>query len=191
MQPHRGTELAITPNAPVTAADLRQRAEAALGDSGRGPPTAQPPAPGSVAGGPALLDPTVEAQRLLHELQVHQVELELQNEALRQAQSQLEQSQAHYVDLYESAPVGYCTLDAQGRITQANRYAAGLLHTGLSRTGLSQPGPSRADPFRAGPPQTHPADLLDLPLGHCIVPEDRAAYEGLLQRVATATQPQT
>src|SRR6056297_2534463 len=57
-----------------------------------------------------------ETQQLLHELRVHQIELELQNEELRSAQEEIEESQARYFDLYYLAPVGYCTLSEQGLI---------------------------------------------------------------------------
>ncbi len=67
------------------------------------------------------------AELLLHELQVHQIELEMQNEALRQAQIALAQSHDRYVDLYEFAPVGYITLCAQGMIEQINLTGATLL----------------------------------------------------------------
>ncbi len=68
-----------------------------------------------------------EIQRVLHELRVHQIELELQNEELRTAQAEIEAGRARYVDLYDLAPVGYCTLSQQGLILEANLTAATLL----------------------------------------------------------------
>ena len=70
---------------------------------------------------------SADAQRVLHDLQVHQIELELQNEELRQAQAALEASRARYFDLYDLAPVGYFTLDENGRILEANLTGANLL----------------------------------------------------------------
>ena len=67
----------------------------------------------------------------LHELQVHQIELEMQNEELRRAQLQLDTARARYFDLYDLAPVGYCTVGEPGLILEANFAAATLL--GLSR----------------------------------------------------------
>jgi two-component system cell cycle sensor histidine kinase/response regulator CckA len=75
-----------------------------------------------------------EAQRLLHELEVHQVELELQNEELRSAQQQLEVSQARYFDLYDLAPVGYLTLDKRRLVQECNLFAARML--GMNRNKL-------------------------------------------------------
>jgi len=79
-----------------------------------------------------------EAQNMLHELQVHQIELELQNEELRRTQLAVDSLRARYFDLYDLAPVGYCTLDPQGLILEANLTAAKLL--GIARVKLiSQP----------------------------------------------------
>ena len=69
-----------------------------------------------------------EAQQLIHELRVHQIELELQNEELRRAQSELDAAGARYFDFYDLAPVGYFTLSQQGMIMEANLTAAALLN---------------------------------------------------------------
>ena len=75
-----------------------------------------------------------DTQAMLHELRVHQIELELQNEELRLAQVDLDATRARYFDLYDLAPLGYCTLSAQGLILQANLTAATLL--GIVRKAL-------------------------------------------------------
>jgi len=83
---------------------------------------------------PAPAPPSLEdVPRILHELSVHQVELELQNEELRRAEAERETALARYVELYDSAPVGYCTL-AGGVISEANLAAASLL--GMDRRAL-------------------------------------------------------
>jgi PAS domain-containing protein len=111
------------PRHPAALSDLRRLAEekARLNE-------AQPP---------KTLSPE-EAGRLIHELQVHQIELEMQNEELRRAQGELEASRARYFDLYDLAPVGYFTLSEQGLILEANLAGAGLLGVGRS-TLVKQP----------------------------------------------------
>jgi len=88
------------------------------------PPSAEIPAPLSPEAG----------RQLLHELQVHQIELEMQNDELRRIQAELEISRARYFDLYDQAPVGYFTLNEQGQILEANLTAAEML--GVTRNVL-------------------------------------------------------
>ena len=94
---------------PKEAAALRSKAEAQLADS------------------PAQKTSARSAEELLHELRVHQIELEMQNDELRQAQISIEESRDRYADLYEFAPVGYLTLDRSGIISELNLTAAALL----------------------------------------------------------------
>lgn len=67
-----------------------------------------------------------DVSELIHELEVRQVELEVQNEELRRAHDQLAQARNHYRDLYEFAPVGYLTVDQAGEVLRANLAAARL-----------------------------------------------------------------
>ena len=73
--------------------------------------------------------PRTEAdmRRLLHELQVHQVELEMQNAELRQARDELEKALVNYTELFDFAPVGYFTLDRKGVVNAANFTGATIL----------------------------------------------------------------
>ena len=73
---------------------------------------------------PASLE---ELQRIVHELEVHQIELEMQNEELQQARSELESFLVQYTDLYDFAPVGYFTLNISGLILQVNLTGARML----------------------------------------------------------------
>lgn len=116
-KPAGPTAASPAPEGVRKAADsLRKRAEASIraGQVDRASDSAQ-----------------VDAQRTLHELQVHQVELELQNEELRRANDELSAMHARYHDLYDFAPVAYFTIDSERRIVEANLAGARLL--GLDR----------------------------------------------------------
>jgi PAS domain S-box-containing protein len=96
-----------------TVSNLRQMAEAKMQDL-------------KDANGALSVD---EACNLIHELRVHQIELEMQNEELRQAQLNLAESHAQYSNFYDLAPLGYLTLNEQGIILEANLTAAEQLGT--------------------------------------------------------------
>jgi signal transduction histidine kinase len=82
----------------------------------------------------AVPQSAADAKRLLHELQVHQIELELQNAELRQARDELEVALDNYTDLYDFAPSGYFTFAPTGAILQANLTGATLV--GIERSRL-------------------------------------------------------
>ncbi len=84
--------------------------------------------------GPAAKHPARSPEELLHELQVHQIELEMQNEAMRQTQISLENSRDRYAELFEFAPIGYFTLSNTGLIAACNLAGATLL--GMTRSKL-------------------------------------------------------
>jgi PAS domain S-box-containing protein len=99
---------------------------------------------------------------LIHELEVHQVELMLQNEELRNARDELEESRNAYADIYNRAPVGYVTLDREGVIVKANFSASAML--GIAAGSL--PG---------------------IGLSGFVHPRDRPAYLSQIQAAAGAT----
>ena len=75
-----------------------------------------------------------EIQQMVHELRVHQIELEMQNEELRRAHAEIEASQARYFDLYDLAPVGYITVSEKGLVLETNLTAAALM--GVPRSAM-------------------------------------------------------
>ena len=74
--------------------------------------------------------------RLVHQLAVHQIELDLQQQELRHARDQLTESLARYVDLYDFSPAGYLTVDGHSVVEQSNLAAAAML--GLERSRLTK-----------------------------------------------------
>jgi PAS domain S-box-containing protein len=107
-------------NPSAEAAELRRRAEVRLRTA-------------ATKAAPARTE--AEVQRLVHELQVHQIELEMQNDELRQSWAAVEEGLERYTELYDFAPVGYLALGRDGAIRQLNLAGASLL--GLERARLS------------------------------------------------------
>jgi len=110
--------------APHSLLSLRQKAEASFAER--------------ESQSPENLDDlsSERVQTILHELRVHQIELEMQNEELRRAQIELDASRARYFDLYDLAPVGYITIGESGLIMEANLTVAVLV--GVERHALLQ-----------------------------------------------------
>jgi PAS domain-containing protein len=77
-----------------------------------------------------------DARALVHELQVHQIELEMQNEELQRAQAAAAEVSEKYGDLFDFAPVGYFLWDHHARILEVNLAGAGLF--GLDRGAVIQ-----------------------------------------------------
>jgi signal transduction histidine kinase len=99
-----------------------------------------------------------ETQRLVQELQIHQIELEIQNEELTRVRDEAEAERERYLDLYDFAPVGYLTLDINGIIRQVNFAGARLLGGERSR-------------------------LLNCRFGHFVSEADGPAFSAFLKKV--------
>jgi two-component system sensor kinase FixL len=108
--------------------------------------------------------PQASGMKLLHELQLHQAELEAQNQALREAQARLEELRDRYFELYDSAPVGYFTLSSRGLIAEANLKCAALL--GTDQSGLTGQAITRF-----------------------ILADDRPAFSRFCERAGTDSRP--
>jgi len=139
---------------PLSAEELRQTAEVLFADR---------PSASKLSGH--------EPQALLHELGVHQIELEMQNDELRHAHLELEVSRDRYAALYDNAPFGYLTIDRKGVIVECNLTAAALLRRdrirvlGLKLQSLMSRGDADAfhrqqrELLRSGGKQTCEVDL--------------------------------
>jgi PAS domain S-box-containing protein len=108
----------------------------------------------------------VDARALVHELQVHQIELEMQNEDLQRTEAALQEVSDNYQDLFDFAPIGYFRLDEQGRILEVNLAGASLL--GLDRSAA-----------------------VKLRLGQYVAPQSRAQFAEFLRDVLHAGSKQT
>jgi len=140
-----------TPSVANEALALRARAEARFNQTAANP---------AVTGEP--LRPEVAS--LLHELQVHQIQLEMQNEELRRTQTALDTSQAKYFDFYDLAPVGYCSINDKGLISQANLSTTKLLRVARNT-------------------------LLNRVFGHFVQHEDQDRFYLFRQRLLDSGQP--
>jgi PAS domain S-box-containing protein len=114
---------------------------------------------------PPAIAAAPDDQALVHALQVHQIELEMQNEELRASRAAVEAGLARYTELYDFAPVGYFELDRQGVIGRLNLAAATLLGTERAR-------------------------LIGKRLGGCVEEGDRPALADFLTRVWAGAAPQ-
>jgi PAS domain S-box-containing protein len=113
---------------------------------------------------------------LLHELQVHQIELEMQNRQLREAQQELEEARDRCADLYDFAPVGYLALDEFGTVLEINLTGAGML--GKERLNIvGQPFISSLTPSSTQPFLTHLRQIYAVP-GNRIIEVQVKVKEG-------------
>jgi PAS domain S-box-containing protein len=139
---------------PSSAVELRRHAEVRL--------RACQSKPRAKAGNPKS---AADHRRLLHELQVHQVELEVQNAELQDARNRMEVLLEKYTDLYDFAPVGYFSVDEQGRILEGNLMGAAWL--GVERS-----------------------QLIGRRLRRFVVPASQSIFEAFLKRVFAGTGKQ-
>ena len=107
-----------------------------------------------------------ERDRLIHDLEVHQAELEAQNRELRDTQQLLEESRSRYSDLYDFAPFAYCTLDLVGCIVEINLAGAAMLETPRGQ-------------------------LIGKPFALFVASRDRAGFRGYWTQRTTAPDGQT
>ena len=137
--------------------------------------------------------PATDPERALHELQVHQIELEMQNVELKEARDRLEGALEKYTDLYDFAPVGYFSLTEQGTILDVN--LTGTILMGLERTRLIS---RRLQDFVALPHRADFAAFLKKTFAHpvkhlCEAPllRDGVAFSAEIQAVsAVSLSPQ-
>lgn len=130
----------------TNGADLWSRAKARLSEMQKG------------QGGDGDHLTAVEVQGIVQDLQIHQIELELQNEELTLARNEAEAERERYLDLYDFAPVGYFALDVNGTIRQVNVAGARLL--GLARS-----------------------QLLNRDFGHFASEDEYSAFKAFLKKV--------
>jgi PAS domain S-box-containing protein len=118
------------------------------------------------AGGAKEKMDRADNRRLLHELQVHQVELEMQNSELQENRNRMEGMLEKYTDLYDFAPVGYFTLAASGTVQFVNL-------TGASLVGMER------------------SKLVGQPFGRLFAAEQRAAFNSFLKQVFASPAKQS
>jgi len=112
------------------------------------------------------IDSVKHLKRVVEELHIHQVELETQNQELRRAQLELQESRDRYADLYDVAPVGYLSIDKSLLVIQAN-------HTFADQLGVE---------VRL---------LLKRGLSHCIAEDYQNAYYGAVRKCFDSGEKQT